>query len=249
MWAEVSNAFDMEVQRYAERRLDARVRAVFEAQGALKSGVLDGFKDLEDDELKIFYRSLVQNLDPELQQYGVFLELIKVSATGAEKRRKVLAGTALDDYLPRETPVVFDLRAKGATEAGTAPAAVVKPAPPAGMPRRWPTRFGRSMTAGGDPVTLSNAEKAERERWVTRAVNVMRTADLPIVAAAEGSLDPDGLIAKALGNRRLRTLRLKTRGAERFGMWAAAVSADCWTDCLRGALGATDAGRRRPPVW
>lgn len=87
---------------------------------------------------------------------------------------------------------------------------------PRGALRRWPTRYRSRIDGVQDAQTLTEAEWAEKDRWLARGAKLLGELELPIVEIAEGALDPEGLLRKALGEKWLRALRIHIGGVEKY---------------------------------
>lgn len=216
----LSGSCDSEVQEFGRANLPAPVYEALLGRGLLLSGVLDGFGAFDAEEQRELYEDLGGVDEAGFVQ---FVELLAVASSGACKRRRLLARAPADFASSWGPPVGLQLTRAGLTPGGPADEASVRPPPGTGVPRRWPTRFACRVAAGGGPAALGDAEQKERERWVRRGVSVVLDARLPVADIARGALDPEGLVAKAFGGKRSRTLRLRVRGAERYARWATAA--------------------------
>ena len=90
---------------------------------------------------------------------------------------------------------------------------------------------GTTPSTGGycpeHPVPAA-AEEAERQRLVREVVGVLRATSAPVVALAEATLDPDGVLRRAVGGLRARTIRQRLRAITKFTKWLRAAGICGW---------------------
>ena len=72
---------------------------------------------------------------------------------------------------------------------------------------RWPSKVQRSLALEGEPAAREKAEASAREKAVAELAELLEKAGAPILAQASRSADPDGLMLRCAGGRRLRTVR------------------------------------------
>ncbi len=90
--------------------------------------------------------------------------------------------------------------------------------PPAARPRYGTTR--RARVIGSDSAEgRAQAERQERDRWVTELIDVLRSLNAPCLAAAEASTDPHRVVRLLVGGRRVSTLRARVREWRRISQW------------------------------
>ena len=62
-------------------------------------------------------------------------------------------------------------------------------------------------------------EQRELQRWRDLAISLLRSADVPVIAEADMSKDPEAYIMAALGTIRSSTLRRRVREWSKFTFW------------------------------
>ncbi len=90
--------------------------------------------------------------------------------------------------------------------------------PPAARPRFGTTR--RARTVGSDSAEgRAQAERQERDRWVTELIDILRALNAPCLAAADASANPQRVVRLLVGGRRVSTLRARVREWRRISQW------------------------------
>ena len=83
---------------------------------------------------------------------------------------------------------------------------------------RWATR-GAKAKLTTEPHARAKREEKERERWVHQLGLLLRRAQLPIVAKATASLNPEKAMGRAAGGARAGTIRGCVRSVKKFLDW------------------------------
>jgi hypothetical protein len=161
-------------------------------------------------------------LDPGLCARAV--HPLVAAITGAEARVDRERRRTAEAHFEHRAQVLERCRKAARVEA---PQVVI---PSAITPRggRWPTRHKANIAAavvGNERAQLEFKEQARRRDDL---VSALRASQLPIVALAAGSADPDSTIRAAAGSKRASTIRGRLRQWRLFHRWMQAVHQAPW---------------------
>jgi hypothetical protein len=109
-------------------------------------------------------------------------------------------------------------RARLVAEAAST-AVELPPVPPRGCRQRWPSRHLKLVAGAGVGTSLGDIEIKERARWLVVLLRIIRGAQLPVLAEAEGAMDPDRLLKHGGRGRRASTLRQRVKTWLRAERW------------------------------
>jgi hypothetical protein len=114
----------------------------------------------------------------------------------------------------------------------------------------WRVRKGQSTDKPVDLEGRAAVEQRDRLRWVAKVVAVLVEANLPVVAQAGLTMNPQLALERAVGKRRARTMRNRIRTWNKVRLWLSCVHQEVWPssaahmvdyleDLARGGCGKT----------
>lgn len=146
--------------------------------------------------LLVMWKHLSGALDEEVRVFAATRLRPEVA-----KRRRILATAPPEVMASWGDPI--GLKVTAPPDRGIQGSASSRVPPvPRGALRRWPTRYRRRIDGVPDSQALTDAERAQRDRWLARGAKLLRECGLPTVEVADGALHPEGLLQKALGCER-----------------------------------------------
>ena len=89
--------------------------------------------------------------------------------------------------------------------------------------RKWRCRLDSAKALGATADERSRLEASELSRWTKKVVDYLVDADLPVVALAGQSEDPQTILELSVGSRRAKTLRSRCRAWNKISVWMQAV--------------------------
>ena len=200
--------------------------------GWMKPGSIAMLRSFEEEELAAWWQDMCRaSGDKIATEGGLSLEPYRVAlgkvidvARGVKLRVDVVS--ANQGY-----PELLAGKAdrEPASGSGETPVRDV-PIPPVGTRTggKWPTSFRRQVDQAADGNERKRLEEAEKQRWTGELVKVLEEARLPIIAAAEGSLNRDRRLRRSAKGSRGSTLKKRVREWQRFRRWLMTSHMDVW---------------------
>ncbi len=160
--------------------------------------------------------------DSDFPRFAAELDtVIEVAKVAGEKRRHDFAGVP-------QYQLHFERRLRARLDALEAESARMDaadlrrcrarvPPPPAGVRHGFSART--AALRDGDPRGREAAEEAEKAKWLTKLMGILKELNAPILSSIVASSRPKELLLAHLGGRRLATLRARMRAWSRYRMW------------------------------
>ncbi len=211
--------------------VSSRLAAWFKSQGLDHLRFASGM--FTDSELENGEATVLINEQLGIEDQNDFEELDK-EIRGAFRQARALAERARTQFARRPTWTISseqELKRMRAAEEQIerrlqAQSWVAKRSttpPPAACPR-YNTARRAKVVGAGSVEGRAVAERAERERWVTELVGMLKAMSAPCVVAAEASADPQRVIKLLVGGRRVSTLRARIREWRQASQWLRGTS-------------------------
>ena len=213
--------------------LSAQARSALRSAGLLDAGVLEDLSLEGDAAFTGYLESVIGSLPTYVEDRALLVGRVAAAARDAAAKRRRLFATA-----PLNVAALYGVFTSAAASGLVAPGApsdVPLPAVPLGRPLRWPSRLRRAAAA---EQGLAVAEEAERQRLIGQVVAALRASHAPVVEIADASLDPDGVLRRAVGGLRARTVRQRLRAFSKYQKWLFAAGLPAWPTGAAGVRAA-----------
>lgn len=174
---------------------------------------VDGAIDLEEDAVALVKGLLPLGMEEQAKEWGdaLFLWCEARRTQSTSKRRRAT-------NLTLEERVLIKLR-KSTEQMAAAQAQVLTSIERFCTVTHWRTSRVRKLSEAASIDERASVERAERERWLLRLIQIVREARLPVVAKAESSLDPQSALLHIAGARRSKTIRMRVRCWSKLATW------------------------------
>ena len=117
-----------------------------------------------------------------------------------------------------------------------APQAHVTPPPKTCSKMDQPFKTRRDTTAEGAPDARESAERALRNKWARRAMDIAVRACLPITKLASDSQRPEQVLSQVCQGKRARTLESRCRSWENAERYFQVAFNSCWPPSLGAVI-------------
>lgn len=87
----------------------------------------------------------------------------------------------------------------------------------------WKSRYIQKIDELADPDERRNKTQREHAKYTQKLVDVLVSGDLPVVAAATNTADPEQALKRIFGKKRLRTLRARYNVWRKIQLWLTCV--------------------------
>ncbi len=119
-------------------------------------------------------------------------------------------------------------------------------APPPPPPTRVAAGTRRQRALDGDPQGRARGEAAERERWLSELVQILRRSGVTILNPEWDGVDHRGLVAMLAGGRRASTLRARARAWRSFQKYLELAAGTCHPRTAQDAVDFINARASEP---
>jgi hypothetical protein len=92
----------------------------------------------------------------------------------------------------------------------------------------WKTRRQKDLSLATGPHERADIERKERERWLVQVIEIVREANLPVIAFAAMSTSADLALRHIAGVRKAKTLRARVRTWNKARVWLLLVHETSW---------------------